>query len=120
MKKVSLLAICLVVTALMVSGCGPGISEDKPVAEVKQEAQTMDANQLKSMAAKYQQAIDAKKPGIDALQAKLKEIPLTQMMGAEAGAIRKEIENVTTSIKALTDRMKVYLDELNKKGGAVK
>ncbi|MBU1084048.1 MAG: hypothetical protein KKG84_03030 [Candidatus Omnitrophica bacterium] len=119
MKKVCILAVSLAVTALMISGCGGGASETKPIATVKQEAQTMNTSQLKSMVAKYQQAIEAKKPAIQKLQAKLKAIPVAQMMGEDAAAIKKEIGNVTASIKALSDRMRAYLAELNKKGGSI-
>ena len=115
MRKVFTLAIYPIVAALMLTGCGSGASADKPIAEVKQEAQKMDVTQLKSMVEKYQQAIEAKKPEIAKLQNKLKEIPIAQLMGDEAKAIKGEIGQITASIKALTDRMKIYASELRTK-----
>ncbi|MCK5450970.1 MAG: hypothetical protein KAI70_04315 [Candidatus Omnitrophica bacterium] len=115
MKKICLLALCLVVTSFMVTGCGPGVSEDMPITEVKQEARAMDVNQLKSMVGKYQQVIVSKKPVLEKLKTKLKAIPITQLMSEEAGALKKDMGDVVQSIKALTDRMKIYLVEFNKR-----
>ena len=115
MKKICMIAICAIITALMVSGCGSSLSEDKPIVEVKQEAQTMDVGQLKTIVEKYQKAIEAKKPELQKLQAKLKEIPITEIMGKDAVSIKGEITALSSSIKALTDRMKVYQSALSQK-----
>jgi len=115
MKKVCMLAVCVVAMALMVTGCGSGVSDNKPVAEVKTEAKTMDATQLKSIVEKYQQAIAAKQPQIEKLKTQLKAIPISQLMGDDAKAIQTEIAKITESVKALTDRMRVYAAELRVK-----
>ena len=115
MKKVCSVILCLVVTALMVSGCGSSVSETKPVAEVKEEAKAMDTSQLQSMVAKYQKAIEAKKPQITKLQNKLKQIPISQLMGEDAKAIKADISQITASIRSLNERMRIYAAELNGK-----
>ena len=115
MKKGLILVVVVALTAIMVVGCGAGASENKPIAEVRQEAQTMDVSQLTRMVAKYQKAIEAKKPELQKFQAKLKAIPISEIMGKDAAVIKKEITAVAKSIKALTDRMKVYQTELLKK-----
>lgn len=118
MKKTLSLVMCLMLMAAFVTGCG-GADETKPIAEVKTEAKAMDVNQLQSMVAEYQKAIEAKKPQLEELQAKLKEIPFNEMMGPEAKALQGDIADVTNSIKALTDRLNVYVSELKAKGGTV-
>ena len=115
MKKTCVVIIFSVVTALMVAGCGSGVSDNEPIVEVKQEAKAMDASQLKDVIAKYQQAIESKKPQIVKLQNSLKAIPMDQLMGKEAKAIREEMGQITSSIKALTERMKIYAIELSRK-----
>lgn len=115
MKKVSIFMVCLIAVGIMLAGCGSGVSEDKPMAEVKAEAQAMDVNQLQAVVDKYKKAIEAKQPEIQKLQAKLKKIPISQIMGDEAKGIKEDISAVTDSIRALTDRMRVYASKLAKK-----
>ncbi len=115
MKQVLKFFAPLIVIGLMVSGCGAGVSEDKPIAEVKKEAQTMSVEQLKTTIAKYKEVIQSKKTEIDQLTAKLRKIPVAQMMGKEAGKIKTEIQNITTSVKALTGILNTYSQALRSK-----
>ncbi|MDD4956803.1 MAG: hypothetical protein PHH49_02855 [Candidatus Omnitrophica bacterium] len=115
MIKGRLLMVSFLVAGLISAGCASNVSEDKPIAEVKQEAKQMDAKQLQDMVTQYKKAIEAKKPELEKLQAKLKAIPIAEMMGKDAGAIKNEISALSSSIKALTDRMNAYMAELNKK-----
>ena len=112
MKKIFFPVILM---GLMLSGCGGGASEDKPVTEVKSEAQTLSIEQLKSIIAKYEAAIESKKTLIAQLTAQLKDIPMAQMMGEEAGKIKADIASATASIKALSERLNVYLQALKSK-----
>ena len=92
MKKLNLLMCIVLVAAFLTAGCGSSVSETKPIAEVKQEAQKMDAKQVEGVIAQYKKAIEAKKPKIQRYQAALKAIPLTQIMGEDAVSIRKDIQ----------------------------
>jgi len=115
MKKALLLMMVIALTAVMVTGCGGGVSEDKPIAEIKQEAQSMDAAQLQAIVDKYKKAIEAKKPEIQKLKDKLSKLPITELMGKDAAAIKDDLGEVTKSIQALTARMQAYVAELSKK-----
>jgi hypothetical protein len=121
MKTVKLVTIlCLLaVWALAIGGCGGGKKADasKPISEVKAEAEKMDAGQLRNMAMTYKEAIEARKADMDKVAAKLREIPITKMKGDKAEQLRKEIETLTTSISALTERFEVYYNKLKEKGG---
>jgi hypothetical protein len=105
-------------TAAALAACGGGASvdENKPLADVQEEAQGMTADELKAAAEAYKAAIDAKQPEVDALMAKLKEIPPTQLLGDEAKALKGDIDAFGKSVAALTERLNVYLGELKSQG----
>ena len=109
----SLLVLCSVI----VLGCGQEADEAKPMSEVKAEAEKMDTGQLRDMAMKYKEAIVAKQADIEKVTAKLKEIPLTSMMGEEAKALKSDIANLNASITALKERFNVYYEKLKAAGG---
>ena len=112
----SLLVMCM----LFVFGCGNGggdADETKPISEVKAEAEKMDAGQLRAIAMQYKEAIVAKQADIEKVTAKLKEIPLTSMMGEEAKALKADISNLNASITALKARFDVYYEKLKAAGG---
>ena len=115
MKKLFAVLFVVFVGVAVLAGCGSGVSEDKPIAQVEQEAQTMDEAKLQSMVDKYKAAIEAKKSDIQKLQAQLKEIPMTELMGDKAKALKADIQDITDSVNALTKRMQVYASELSKK-----
>jgi hypothetical protein len=98
-------------------GCGQKADENKPMSEVKAEAEKMDSSELRAMATSYKEAITAKKGEMDKIAAKLKEIPVTEMLGEEAKGLKADIDNLNQSISALKERFDVYYDKLQEKGG---
>ena len=112
-RKTTVLMLCVALAGLV--GCGSGgVDENKPLSEVRAEAQGMSAGGLQKRAEAYKAAIEAKLPEIEALQAKAKEIPLTEILGDEAKAFRADIDKLNGSIKALKERMAVYVEALEK------
>jgi uncharacterized coiled-coil DUF342 family protein len=107
----------LILCSLVVLGCGKKADEEKPLSEVKAEAENMDAEQLRSMAMKYKDAIMAKKAEVEKLTTKLEDIPATEMLGDEAKEIKAEIDNISKSVSALKERFEVYYQKLKEKGG---
>jgi hypothetical protein len=108
----------LAVVALAIGGCGGKKADaNKPISEAKAEAEKMDAGQLRDMAMAYKEAIVANKANVDKVAAKLKEIPVTKMIGDEAKQLKTEIDNITTSISALKERFEIYYQKLKEKGG---
>lgn len=105
----------VLLVSFILTGCGGGVSEDKPIAEVKTEAQGMSAEQLKATVSKYQAAIDSKKAEINKLTAQVQQIPIAQMMGDEAKKLKGEIQNIGNSVKALTERLNIYAQEIKSK-----
>jgi len=115
-KRISFYCL-LIACSLALFGCGKKADENKPISEVKAEAEQMNTSQLRSTAMKYKEAILAKKSEIEKLNNKLMSIPAAEMLGAEAKEITNEITNLSESAAALTERFKIYYNKLKEKGG---
>ena len=113
--------VSLILTASLLSllGCGKKADESKPIGEVKAEAEKMTIEDLKATAMKYKGAIEAKKADVEKIAAKLKEIPVTEMLGEQAKGLKADIGNISKSLNALKERFQVYYDQLKAKGGDV-
>ena len=110
-KRYGLLAGLML--AAMLTGCGgSGIDENKPVSQVAADAQKMTQADLQKMVAKYDAAIAEKSKELQALAAKVKEIPLTELMGEKAKTLKGDMSKITTSIDKLKDQMAVCAKEL--------
>jgi hypothetical protein len=116
MRK-TVLSLILALSVLCLFGCGKKVDENKPLSEVKAEAEKMSVEDLKAMAMKYKDAIMAKKADVEKMTAKLKEIPVTQMLGEEAKKLQVDIDSLGKSLSALKERFQVYYDQLKTKGG---
>ena len=115
-KKTSLFCL-LVFCCLALLGCGKKADESKPVSKVRAEAEKMNAEQLRKIAMKYKEAVLAKSADVEKITAKLKEIPVTELLGNEAKGLKTEIDNLNKSISALKDRFQIYYNKLKEKGG---
>lgn len=107
----------LLVLALMalISGCGgsDAIDENKPVDQVAAEAAAMGQAELQQMVDKYEAAIADKAAEVDELKAKIKEIPLKELLGDEAKTLKGDLEGIVSSLGKLKDQMAVYSKELS-------
>lgn len=118
MKEAKKILFCsLVLCSLVLLGCGKKADENRPISEVKAEAEQMDVGELKAMATKYKDAIVAKGPEIKKLADQLKEIPIAKMMGPEAKELQAKMKALNKSVSALQERFQVYYDKLKEKGG---
>ena len=102
----------LVLVSLAVLGCGKK-DEDKPVSEVKTEAEQMNKDELRAEAMKCKEAITAQKGELEKIMAKLKVLPVTEIKDKDA----KKLEDLNKSISVLKEHFNVYYQELRKKGG---
>lgn len=116
MSKITLIAAAFIF-ALSISGCGKKADENKPVSEAQAEAAKMNVEQLKQMATTYKTALASKQAEVDKLVAKLKEIPVTQMLGEQSKKLKDDIDNLTKSTSALKERFGIYYNALKEKGG---
>lgn len=119
-KKITL-CVLLVMCLFVFTGCGKKKADpNKPVAEVKTEADKMDVKQLQDMKTAYEKALNDKKADVEKIVAELKKVPLTEMVGEDAKNMKADIDSVNKTIAALTERMKIYADKLVEKSAALK
>ncbi len=114
-KMVLYLLVAAVV--LVFSGCSKKADENKPISQVQTEAEKMSAGELKATVLKYKDAIAAKKPEVEKMMAKLKDIPVDKLLGEEAATLKADAEKLNKSIAALKERMDIYYNKLKEKGG---
>jgi uncharacterized coiled-coil DUF342 family protein len=121
MKRIGIgLFVCAAVCiAVGFAGCAGKADESKPIADVQADAQKMDVAQLTAVATKYKDAIVAKKADVEKVMAKMKDIPLADAMGKEAGELKQEVDALSTSVKALKERFDIYYNKLVEKGADV-
>jgi predicted small lipoprotein YifL len=119
MKQLKTIALYYMVALLAVSlfGCGKKADENKPMADVKAEAEKMNEAQLKATAKQYYDAVKAKMADVEKTMAKLKDIPPLELAGEEAKALQADIDALNKSISNLKARFQVYYDKLVEKGG---
>lgn len=115
------IGLCMMVTGCLISfvGCSKKADENKPVSQVQAEADKMNIEQLKAKAMEYKNAIVAKKAEIEKVVAKLKEIPVTQQMGAEAKTLQADIATLNKAVAELTERFQIYYNKLKSMGGNI-
>ncbi|MHC5109994.1 MAG: hypothetical protein ACYTHJ_08960 [Planctomycetota bacterium] len=117
--KKSLTWVAGLAVILGISGCGKKADEKKPMEEVRTEAKTMDTDELRDMAVAYKEAIEAKKEDVNELLQKIKDIPITEAIGKEAEALKSDVAEINKSLSALTERFRVYFDQLKSKSGDI-
>ncbi len=93
------------------------VDTTKPLTELKAEAETMSAENLRSTAVKYKDAILARKDDIEKLTAKIKDIPMMEALGQEAQSLKTDLTDIESALAALKDRFQVYYNALKEKGG---
>jgi len=119
-RKKTIVALLVVFFVMVFFGCSGSIDENKPLAEVKAEAQKMSAKDLQSMIGKYEKAIEVKKEELQAVLADIKKIPLKEILGEESKLLKKVAGEVKESLNALQNRIKIYMQELQKQGATAK
>ena len=82
------------------------------MSEVKAEAEKKSVKKIRATAHAYKKAIEAKKPELEKIAAKLKEIPLAEVMGQEATSLKSDSDELNKSVRALKERFGVYYGKL--------
>lgn len=89
----------------------------KAVETIRQEAAGMDLEQLKETALKYKEALAEKQAAIKAVSEKLAAIPITERLSPEAQTLAGEMKTLMEPVKALTERLAVYVEAIKARGG---
>jgi outer membrane murein-binding lipoprotein Lpp len=118
-KPVLKISLAVVLVAIfMMCGCKKA-DANKPIPEVKAEAEKMDVSQLRDMAMKYKDAIADKMEKIKDEGMKLKDIPPADMMAGKGKDLTAKIDELKKTVDALKERFQIYVDEIKKKGGDI-
>jgi len=121
---VVVLALAVMVSLLIVSGCGSknesssGSSlktanlETRPIADVKAEADKMNEKQLRDAAGQYKKALAAKEAEVTKMMEQLKQVPITDASSDKAKNLTQNVESIGKSVKALNERKAIYVNKL--------
>jgi len=108
-----LVVVVLLVGVAFVAGCGKKADENRPVADMRVEAEKMDAATLRENAKVYKDALQAKMAELNKVKEQIKPDELLTEKGIE---LQKKSAEISASIGKLRERLQVYLDQLAKKG----
>ncbi len=105
--------LCVAVLA-MLTGCvsGGGGGDAAGLNQLAAEAAKMGKADLEAMVAKYKGLIAEKTDVASALKGQLKQIPIADMMGEKATALKAELSDTMALIAQLKDKLAVYVDAL--------
>ncbi len=95
------------------------VDENRPLFEVRAEAEAMDNASLRTSAMSYRDVITAKRSELFDLSGKLDEFPFTDPFGRQTFTTEADIGELTESISALSERHRIYLDVLGNRGGDI-
>ena len=105
--------LCVAVLATL-SGCVTGANggSSSGLDQLAAEAATMSPADLSAMISNYKGMISDKTAVADTLKSQLKQIPVAEMMGEKATALKGELSNTLALIVQLKDKLAVYTDAL--------
>ena len=98
------------------------VDENKPISEVKAEAEKMDVKQLRAIALKYREVIEAKSAeveriGDELLKAAVSQVASDNLISTEkTKELKAQTDKLNSSIEALVERLNAYLAKLKEKG----
>lgn len=108
--------VLLLASVALAYGCGgPKVDEKKPVAEIRTEAQKMTSRELRRVADAYGEAVVEKRDAVDDLRDRLEDLKPEEIANQGAATLKKDADAVATSISALDERQKLYIDLLQTK-----
>jgi len=99
---------------VLLAGCvtGSGGGDAAGMDQLATEAAAMGKADLQAMVSKYKGLIAEKVDVAGKLKATLKEIPVTEMLGEKATALKGELSDTLALISQLKDKLAVYTSAL--------
>ncbi|MCF7848922.1 MAG: hypothetical protein K9M45_08745 [Kiritimatiellales bacterium] len=122
MKLFSVFTCIAVAAMILAGGCskqgGGSVMDDMnaTVKEVAAKIESFDVKKLEKAADQYKTAIVAKTEEIQSIAAKVKDIPVTELLGDEAKVLKVQLEEAKEYLADLKARYQVYLDKLKAMG----
>jgi len=93
------------------------VDEEKPLADIEAETETLPADKIRAIADGYRQAIVKKRADAKDLQTRLDGIKPEEKQGREARRLEKQIATAAQTDQALVERLNLYVKRLTAKGG---
>ena len=115
--KTVLTCLVFAVSLFCFTGCAKKVDENKPLDQVRAEAEKMDVKELRATAMAYKKAIEEKAGQIKQETEKLKQIPVGEITGEKAREIEARIAELTKSEAVLSAQFAIYVATLKEKGG---
>jgi hypothetical protein len=97
---------------VLLVGCSTGIDEKMPIDQVVVDASQMKPKALEDKIDRYEMQIAKETAGMNDIKKQLKEIPLSELLGEKAKALKSELSGLTASRDQLGRQMEVYAREL--------
>ena len=98
----------------VLTGCGgSGVDENKPIEQITAEAAEMGKAELRNVVNQYEGLITEKRDELKKLEAQIKELPISELMGKKAKKIKAQTKDLTTSMSKLKDQLAVYARQLS-------
>lgn len=116
MKRFAFYLMALISMAAL-SACTKEADALKPVEDARAEAQSMSRGALEDTARRYADAIVSKTSEYRKVEAQIKAIPLQDLMGKKATAMKVQAGALATEISNLNRLYDIYSEYYLKKGG---
>ena len=113
----AMLVAVLSLTALY--GCGKKAETQKPIEQVRAEAEKMSVTQLESTAKSYASEIASKRDAAEKMQGELKGLSIQDMLGEKGKGIKDQVTALSQQVSALTARYQVYAQKYQAAGGDI-
>jgi hypothetical protein len=104
--------LCIALIMLSAGCVTGGSNQDGEYNRLASEAATMGRTDLEATIAKYKTLIAEKTDVANQLKSKLQEVPLADMMGEKAQALKGSLRDTMASIQQLKEQLAVYTDAL--------
>ena len=98
-------------------GCGKKADTQKPIEQVRAEAEKMSVSDLQSAAKAYADEIASKKTEAEKIQSQLKGLSVQDMLGEKGKSIKDQASALGQQVSALTERYQVYAQKYQSAGG---
>ena len=131
MKKLICSLVSAALLAVLIAGCtnnndfsnmfgllgssnsSVSVDQTESLSDFKVQVAKMDLSTLQKEVDAYKTAISEKTSLLDKYQTQLNEIPLSQMLGDKAVALKNNISKATQSLSDLNKKLQVILDQIN-------
>ncbi len=117
MKRSLLATGLLAIAVFSMVGCGKKADTNKPIEEVRAEAEKMTVGDLESTAKSYAKEIEGKKSEVEKIKTQLSTLSPQELFGEKAKNIKDEAAKLGSQLSALSERYQIYAEKYQALGG---